>query len=556
MKKYSNLFREYTFHAKGIWIYFMILLLLSVMIAGFSVLNAASLKLLLDIASGESSFSVFRGALSALFVIVFGALLNALKSIVSVETQNKIAGTAKSRLLEHIEKVPLLKISSYHTGDLLTRISDDTDICAKMLPDIGISIAVGALSCIAALIYAFWLNWKLAVLCICLSPLAVLWSRLVLPFLQKYAALTREKESNIRSFSQEEISYLRVIKSFSSYQQSQKQFCKRFQELSRARFLTAAANAILNGGATVIGFLSFIGAASLGAYLALKGEITVGTIVGFIQLLNFIVWPFTELMPLLGEFQNGKAAMVRIRELERISCEEQNEVGLNTEHVVLYVQNAAFTYGKETIMEHVNLELESRQFVGIMGPSGCGKSTLIQMLMALYQPTEGHIYLSDGEQCAEGVALRKYISYVPQDHQLISGTVAENIAYGKEQYHLDEVIAAAKQAGIHDDIMALPEQYSTLVQEHGANFSFGQAQRIAIARAIYKNAPVLILDEPTASLDSESKKRMIHTLRKEAKQRLCIMVCHDQTENEGIFDRVLQFEHGTVRCSGFKRRAE
>ena len=342
MKKCGNLLRDYTFQVKGIWKNFIILLLISILIAVFSVLNAASLKLLLDIASGDSSVPVLWGFLLALFVITFGALFNALQSIVKVKTQNKIAGVAKSRLLEHIEKVPCLKLADYHSGDLLTRISDDTDICAKMLPDIGFSIFVGALSCIVSLIYAFTLNWKLTVLCVFLSPLAVIWSKAVLPVLQKYAALTRDKESKIRSFSQEEISYIRVIKSFSSYQQSQKQFHDRFQELSHARILTAVANAILNGGATVIGFFSFIGAASLGAYLALKGEITVGTIVGFIQLLNYIVWPFTELMPLLGKFQDGKVALARIKELEEIPSEEETDVELDTNQIVLHVQMLHF----------------------------------------------------------------------------------------------------------------------------------------------------------------------------------------------------------------------
>lgn len=547
MKKHSNFFKDYTFHAKGIWKNFVTLLVLSLLIAVFSVLNAASLKLLLDIASGESSVSILTGSFFALLVIALSALFNALKSIANVQAQNKIAGTGKSHLLEHMEKVPFLKLSRYHSGDLLTRISDDTDICAKMLPDVGFSIFEGALSCIASLIYAFMLNWKLAVLCICLSPLAVLWSKAILPFLQKYAALTREKESEIRSFSQEEISYIRVIKSFSSYQQSKKRFRGQFQALSRARILTAAASAVLNGGATVIGFFSFIGTASLGAYLALHGEITVGTIVGFIQLLNFIVWPFSELMPLLGEFQNGKAALARIKELEEIPCEEDTDVELHTDPIVLHVENMAFSYGKDQILHDINLKLDNRQFVGVIGPSGCGKSTFMQLLMALYQPTEGTVYISDGENRAEGVAIRRYISYVPQDHLLISGTVAENIAYGKEKYELESVIAAAKRAGIHDVISSLPEQYNTLVHEKGSNFSFGQAQRIAIARAIYKNAPILILDEPTASLDSESKKIILDTLQEESKNRLCIMVCHDQTESDQIFDRVLKFEHGEIR---------
>ena len=204
MKKarYSNLISQYTFQTKGIWKNFAGLILLSLSIAVFGVLNASCLKLFVDIASGGSSVSVLEAVIFSFLVITSQTLFNSLKSILNVKTQNKIARTVKLRLLKQIERSSFLDLSKYHSGDLLTRISDDTDICAKILPDIGSSIFVGAVSCIASLIYAFMLSWKLAILCMLLSPLAVLWSRLVLPFVQKYTTLTRQKESEIRNESE------------------------------------------------------------------------------------------------------------------------------------------------------------------------------------------------------------------------------------------------------------------------------------------------------------------------------------------------------------------
>lgn len=543
----NNVFSNYTFHTEGIWLSLIVLFFLSLLVAFSGIFNAASLKLLVDIGSGESKIPILAGALFAFLAVISKEIWNLLKDFVKVKTQNKIADTAKKTLLRHMERVPYLKLSEYHSGDLLTRLSDDTDICAGVLPNIGSSLFVGVLSCVVSLVYGFYLNWKLMVLCILLSPLAVLWSKLILPFLQRYVALTREKESEIRSFTQEEISYIPVIKSFLSYRRSEEQFHQKFLELSHARVMTTVANSVLYGGSTVVGFFSFIGAASLGAYLALNGEITVGTIVGFLQLLNYIIWPFTELMPLIGELQKGKVARARIREIEQIPKEEgEKETELHTEKIMLMVHDVSFSYGADMILQDINLDLEGKQFVGVIGPSGCGKSTFMQLLMALYQPSSGTISLVDGNCNIEGTSIRKYISYVPQDHLLISGTIAENIAYGQEQFEISDVLLAAKRAGIHEFICTLPKQYETQVQEKGANFSFGQAQRIAIARAIFKDAPVLILDEPTASLDNESKKIIIDTLQKESKNKLCIMVCHDQTENSLIFDRVLKFENGKI----------
>lgn len=542
--KYKNRIKEYSFGTKGVWERLLVLVFVSLLIAIFSVLNAMSLKLLLDIASGESSTPIITGSFLALFVIAFKAFLDSFNTVFSEKIQNSIARTAKKNLLMQVECLPFCKLQSYHSGDLLTRISDDTDICARVLPKTLAEILIGALSCIAALVYGFILNWKLTILCMLLSPLAVLWSKMVLPFLQKYSTLAREKESAIRSFTQEELSYIPVIKSFSTYSESQDRFVQKFEELSHARIMCSISNAVLNGGATVVGFLSFIGAASFGAYLSIRGEITVGTIVGFIQLLNYIVWPFTELMPLIGDFQNAKAARVRIKELEEIAREEEEkDYDFNAKNLTVKIRNVSFHYDSDLIFQDVNLDLKVAQFVGIMGPSGCGKSTFVQLLMALYKPSTGTICMTDGKCKIQGTSMRKQISYVPQDHLLITGTIAENIAYGKEKFTMEKVIASAKKAGIHDFICSLSDGYQTNVQEKGTNFSFGQAQRIAIARAIYRDTPVLILDEPTASLDNLSKQIIIETLQKESTNRLCIMVCHDQTENSEIFDRIIKFNN-------------
>ncbi len=529
---------EYTFGVKGVWKGMSAVVILALLVAIFGVLNAACLKLLLDIAARDSSITILWGAVLALIVITLQSLWKSIYMVSIVKVQNKIARKAKSDLLNHIEKMPQERLSAYHTGDLLTRISDDTDICAGVLPDVGSAVVVGVLSCAFSLGYAFYLSWKLAILCVILSPMAALWSKFLIPVIQKYAALSRQKESAIRAFSQEEITYIPVIKSFSSYAQSRKNFVKKFDELAHARTMSSMMNAVLSGGSNVVGFFSFIGTAALGGYLSLKGEITVGTIIGFLQVLNYIVWPFTELMPLLGEFQEGKAARNRLKEIEEIPCEEdENNIKLKGDDVILKLQDVSFSFGENDLFRDVNLNLTGKQLVGVMGPSGCGKSTFIQILIALYKPSNGTVCLTDNRCTVEGTSIRKHIAYVPQDHTLITGTIAENIAYGQEEFEMFAVMEAA----IHEFILSLPEQYETRVEEKGGNLSFGQAQRIAIARAIFKDVPVLILDEPTASLDSDSKQIIINTLKKEAEKKLCIMVCHDQSENREVFDSILEF---------------
>ena len=548
--KQKNRLRDFSFGAKGVWRGMAGILTFSVLISVLSVVDAACLKLLADIAAGDSQVTLLNGALISLMVMTLLALCNSFYLVAITRTQNRIARKAKEELLTHIEHVPQARLSGFHSGDLLTRLSDDTDLCARVLPDIGSALFTGAVSCLCALAYSFYLSWQMALLSMVLAPMAALWGKLVVPHIRKYAELTRKKESEIRSFSQEEIAYIPVIKSFSSYEQSRRRFLGKFDELAHMRLKTSIMNAVLNGGTDAAGFFSFIAATVLGVYLAIRGEITVGTIIGFIQVLNFIVWPFTELMPLIGELQNGKAARARLRELEELPCEEKGEdASLQAEKTELQLHQVSFSFGENAILRGVDLNLKGKRLIGVIGPSGCGKSTLMQLLLALYEPSSGSVVLTDGTNRVSGIAMRRHISYVPQDHLLITGTIAENIAYGETAFSMTDVVRAAEKAGVDEFVRGMPEGYQTMIKEKGTNLSFGQAQRIAIARAIYKDAPVLILDEPTASLDKISRERIMETLKKESEHRLCIMVCHDQSENRQMFDQILEFRDGQILLS-------
>lgn len=492
---------------------------------------------------------LLTGTAISLGVIILQHSIKSVYLVAISKTNNKIAASAKARFLNHIERMPQKSLDKFHSGDLLTRLSDDTDIAASVLPDIGSAIFTGLASCILALTYAFYLSWQMALLCVVLMPLPALWSRFMVPFIQKYASMARDGESEVRAFSQEEIAYTPIIKSYTSYDRSVKRFSDKFSKLAYARVKSSTMSAILNGGANIAAFLSFVGAAALGAYLSLKGETTPGTIIGFVQIMNYIVFPVSELGQLVGELQEGRAAMARLREIEDIPCETESEAAdIDEDKMELRLSNVAFGYDDEPLFEGADFALKGRQFVGVMGPSGCGKSTLIKLLLALYEPTEGEISLTDGTKSVTGTGIRREIAYVPQDHPLMSGTILENIAYGDESPDLTKAKNAAEKAGISDFIETLPEKYDTLIKEKGDNVSFGQAQRIAIARAIYKDAPVLILDEPTASLDQHSKNLIMATVKAESENRLCIMICHDQTENRDAFDTVLEFEgKGSVR---------
>ncbi len=549
MKNGSRGLRAYTFGAKGVWSGLAWILFLGFVVSAFTVFDAACLKLLLDIATGDSRMSVLEGVVIALAVNIIRDTSESVYLVAISKTQNKIAAGAKAGFLGHMQRIPQRELEKYHSGDLLTRLSDDTDLVARVLPDIGSAIFKGLTSCVFALMYAFYLSWQMALMCIVLLPLPVICAKVMVPHIQKYSAVSRAGESNMKSMGQEIISYIPIIKSFCSYGQSRRKYSDGFKDLANARVKTSVMNAVLQGGTNIGASLSFVCTIAVGAYLANKGLMTAGSIVGFIQIQNYIVFPISELGELIGELQQGRVARARLKEIEDIPCEAETEaVAIDEEKMELHLDNVAFGYDGEPLFRNADFVLKGKQFVGVMGPSGCGKSTLIKLLLALYEPSEGKIYLTDGEKDVKGTGIRHDIAYVPQDHPLMSGTILENIAYGEDEPDRERAVKAAEKAGISDFIETLPEKYDTFIKEKGDNVSFGQAQRIAIARAIYKDSPVLILDEPTASLDQSSKDLIMRTVKDESEKRLCIMICHDQTENREAFNAVIEFDgKGNIR---------
>ena len=515
MKNGSRGLRAYTFGAKGVWSGLTWILFLGFVVSAFTVFDAACLKLLLDIATGDSRMSVLEGVVIALAVNIIRDTSESVYLVAISKTQNRIAAGAKAGFLGHMQRIPQREPAIFK----------------------------GLTSCVFALMYAFYLSWQMALMCIVLLPLPVICAKVMVPHIQKYSAVSRAGESNMKSMGQEIISYIPIIKSFCSYGQSRRKYSNGFKDLANARVKTSVMNAVLQGGTNIGASLSFVCTIAVGAYLANKGLMTAGSIVGFIQIQNYIVFPISELGELIGELQQGRVARARLKEIEDIPCEAETEaVAIDEEKMELRLDDVAFGYDGEPLFKNADFALKGKQFVGVMGPSGCGKSTLIKLLLALYEPSEGKIYLTDGEKDVKGTGIRHDIAYVPQDHPLMSGTILENIAYGEDEPDRERAVKAAEKAGISDFIEILPEKYDTFIKEKGDNVSFGQAQRIAIARAIYKDSPVLILDEPTASLDQSSKDRIMRTVKAESEKRLCIMICHDQTENREAFDAVIEFD--------------
>ena len=261
-----------------------------------------------------------------------------------------------------------------------------------------------------------------------------------------------------------------------------------------------------------------------GIYL---GIMTYGTLTAILQLVNQIQQPFANLSGLLPMFYGVLASAERIIELENLPEEKPSERKLNyNDFKEISVKNMSFSYGENHVLNDVNIEIEKGDFVSLTGLSGGGKSTLFLLLLGAYQPTEGTITFDtadDKYHC--GQETRRLFAYVPQGNFLFSGTVEENIRMLNENASTEDVIAAAKVACAYDFIQDFPDKFETKIGEKGFGISEGQAQRIAIARAILSNAPILLLDEATSALDEETEARLLANIA-DLKNRTCLIVTH------------------------------
>lgn len=537
---------------KGFRKNFILLLIFVILISFFNILNAASLKLILDIAENNSDFPLWFGMTMPIVVVLISSITKGLQHYWSTKTVLEISKRIKKQLLYHIEKIPLLEYNKFHSGDLLNRLSDDTVKAAEVYPNCLLNLFIGVTSCICAFIYAFHLSWKLTIIVILLAPLVIFWSKLLLPKLNFYIEETRKEDSTVKSFSQDQLTDIITLKAYGNYENSVGKFATIYKVFMQKSLKKSIIEALLWQGGNFIGFLSFAVTITYGAYLCLQGEITIGTIVGYTQLLNYIIWPFTQAMEILANLQGGFVStkrIVNVMNIKEESYSKENPLQVDAETGVitkLKIDNISFAYeGKNEIIHNFSTVLTSGELIGVGGKSGQGKSTLLKLILSLYQPQQGEISLITKGGQYQGIKIRDFVSYVPQEHMLFTGSIRDNICLGKENVSWEKIEEAAKMADIHDFIISLENGYETLLDEKGSNISFGQAQRIAIARALLKDAPVILLDEPTASLDKASEEVVMNILRRESKNRLCIVVSHTVLDKEQ-YDKMIIFRDGNV----------
>ncbi|MFU1798498.1 ABC transporter ATP-binding protein [Paenibacillus azoreducens] len=484
-------------------------------------------------------------------------LLNAVNSYVDTYFKTRVSSRIRNRIrMDTLRKLLCLPESQYnqnHSGELLSRITSDNQAIGQVCTDTMISLIRNPLLAILAFLYLLTIHWQLALICVLVGPMTILVGGLFGKALRNNSQQLQTGVGNMTSLLQEILGSSVIFKTFGLEKKLFGKFTAVSAEISQLEIKGGRIHASLAATATAVGFLSFIITFVLGAVFVSNGSMAIGGLIAFIQLMNHLTWPFTGMAALWGDLQQALGAADRIFRL----MDEQPEYAalpvqtVNEESVQLEANGLTFAYNDgQNVLEHISFSVKPGEVIAIVGPSGGGKSTIFKLLLGLFRPNQGEIRINGVDTSSMRLEdLRSYFALVPQETRLYSGTVRDNIASGNPNATGEEIEAAAKAANAWNFIMELPKGFETEIGEGGAYLSGGQKQRISIARALLRNAPILLLDEATAALDSESERLVQEALEQLMIGRTTIVIAHRLSTIRNA-DQIIVLDHGKISDRG------
>ena len=473
---------------------------------------------------------VLRIAVSILVVAALAALAQWLLSVCNNRITFSVSRDLRNEALRKIQTLPLSYLDSHPSGDIVSRMVADVDTFADGLLMGFTQLFSGILTIFGTLLFMLRENVPITLVVVCITPLSLV----VAGFLAKRSYGYFQSQSTVRgkqtALVNEMIEGQKVVQAFGHEAESLAAFDEVNGQLQDVSLKAIFFSSLTNPATRFVNNIVYAGVGLVGALYAVRGGITIGQLSVFLSYANQYTKPFNEISGVVTELQNALACAARVFELldaEDQLPEAENAVTLQPDgHVQL--QDVAFRYLPDRpLIEGLSLDVQPGQRIAIVGPTGCGKTTLINLLMRFYDVNGGSIKVSGTDiRDMTRASLRGSYGMVLQDTWLRAGTVRENIAYGKPDATMDEVIAAAKAAHAHSFIRRLPEGYDTVIAEDGGNISQGQKQLLCIARVMLCLPPMLILDEATSSIDTRTEVRIQKAFARMMQGRTSFIVAH------------------------------
>lgn len=469
---------------------------------------------------------------------------------------NRVLFDLRQRLYRHVQAMSMDFFDRRKIGAIISRLTSDINAVQQLVSQ-GVTAAfmdVVSVAVIAGVMLS--IHWKLAVVSFSVIPLYALSSKFFTKKIRAASRSSQQHQENLLGYLHEKVSGMLVIQSFAREKEEEAAFFENCQQHLRSVLKNVHWQAL---GLSLTGFLAGVAPIFVIWYGALEvhaARLSVGELMAFYAYVGLLYTPISRLTELNVMIANSLAALDRIFEVFDTYPKVQEKIDAAAPAVFkgdISFRKVFFEYGKdEIVFKDINFEIHSGDFVVLLGPSGSGKSTLAKLLFRFYDVKSGAILL-DGFDLRDFQIkyLRNQIAFVPQESILFTGTVLENILYGREKATREDAVRAAQAADAHDFILELPEQYETQVGERGLRLSMGERQKIAIARAFVKNPSILILDEPTASLDAVSAVTVEENLRNLRKGKTTIVISHRPLMRQ-LGDRFFRLqEHQVTEENGF-----
>ena len=473
---------------------------------------------------------VLRIAVSILVVAAVAALAQWLLSVCNNRITFSVSRDLRNEALRKIQTLPLSYLDSHPSGDIVSRMVADVDTFADGLLMGFTQLFSGILTIFGTLLFMLRENVPITLVVVCITPLSLV----VAGFLAKRSYGYFQSQSTVRgkqtALVNEMIEGQKVVQAFGHEAESLAAFDEVNGQLQDVSLKAIFFSSLTNPATRFVNNIVYAGVGLVGALYAVRGGITIGQLSVFLSYANQYTKPFNEISGVVTELQNALACAARVFELldaEDQVPEAENAAALQPDgHVQL--QDVSFRYLPDRpLIEGLSLDVQPGQRIAIVGPTGCGKTTLINLLMRFYDVNSGSIKVSGTDiRDVTRASLRGSYGMVLQDTWLRAGTVRENIAYGKPDATMDEVIAAAKAAHAHSFIRRLPDGYDTIIAEDGGNISQGQKQLLCIARVMLCLPPMLILDEATSSIDTRTEVRIQKAFARMMQGRTSFIVAH------------------------------
>ena len=456
-------------------------------------------------------------------------------------------------LINRTLRLPKTFFDSKETGYLMSRLLSDVHGLRWFFSSTLVYIISSLIRFIGGVALLFYLKWQLAIVVLFILPAIVLVVRFFAGKTRILSLHSMEQSAKVTSSMQESLSTTSLIKAFSTEKKTLNNIMKQLRSSIQIGLEHSIINSVANFSIGLLPEISRLIVLLAGAYWVILGEWSLGSLLAFQSYVGYVYGPAQFLASANINLQNALASLERVSALFDVIPEDNLEKGKKIKKLNGYVEfkNVCFSYNrKEKVLENLSFKVKPGEWIAIVGPSGVGKTTLLSLILSFYKPSKGEILFDNlpvSEYCLTN--LRKRIGYVSQNPSLLSGTIMDNLMYGNKDASKDQVIKAAKIAGIHNFIKNLPKGYLETLGEQGMNLSEGQRQRLALGRALIKEPDIMILDEPTSALDSIVERSIFGALPELIQSKTLFIVTHKLSTVKKV-NRILLLNENKLIATG------